>query len=119
MCQSPAEPFVAEYWHIGAITIRFSRRRSPIRRGSNRWLIKRSSNLAALVMDAFCTRPGPAQRCTLPGAAPHGRTALWVSEQNPLLVSRAVLERWAATTASVVARVLSIGWFSAVWTNRQ
>src|SRR3954449_9843193 len=54
MCQSPAEPFVAEYWHMGAITIRFSRRRSPIRRGSNRWLIKRPSDpIAVVVLDDF------------------------------------------------------------------
>jgi hypothetical protein len=59
MCQSLAVPFVAEYWHIGAITIRFPRRRSPIRSGSNRRLIKCSSNpVAAVVMDDFDLVPG-------------------------------------------------------------
>lgn len=32
MCQSAAEPSSAEYWHMGAITMRFSSRRLPIER---------------------------------------------------------------------------------------
>src|SRR3954452_10665057 len=40
MCQSPAMPSVAEYWHIGAMMIRFAKRRFPIIRGSNSRLMQ-------------------------------------------------------------------------------
>src|SRR4051812_29479412 len=40
MCQSPAVPSVAEYWHIGAMMIRFAKRRFPIIRGSNKRLMR-------------------------------------------------------------------------------
>ena len=38
MCQSVALPSSAEYWHIGAMMIRFSSVRPPIRNGSKSWL---------------------------------------------------------------------------------
>ncbi|MCC2633832.1 MAG: hypothetical protein K0S48_1718 [Ramlibacter sp.] len=39
MCQSVAEPSSAEYWHIGAMTMRLARRRAPMEKGSNRRLM--------------------------------------------------------------------------------
>src|ERR1700741_655579 len=34
-CQSVMQPSDAEYWHIGAITMRFASVRPPMRKGSN------------------------------------------------------------------------------------
>ena len=34
-CQSVAHPFSAEYWHIGAMTIRLRNVSDPIRKGVN------------------------------------------------------------------------------------
>ena len=39
MCQSPGVPSTAEYWHIGAMTMRLARPSGPICSGSNRWLM--------------------------------------------------------------------------------
>ena len=39
MCQSVALPSSAEYWHIGAMTTRLGRSRSPMRSGVKSWLL--------------------------------------------------------------------------------
>ena len=36
-CQSPAEPWLAEYWHIGAMMIRLASASAPICRGAKSW----------------------------------------------------------------------------------
>src|SRR5436189_6396588 len=36
-CQSPAEPSLAEYWHIGAMTMRLARASAPMWKGSKSW----------------------------------------------------------------------------------
>ena len=36
-CQSPAEPSLAEYWHIGAMMMRLASASAPICKGSKRW----------------------------------------------------------------------------------
>src|ERR1700761_7790047 len=37
-CQSVMHPSMAEYWHIGATTMRFFSSRAPTRKGVNSWL---------------------------------------------------------------------------------
>ncbi len=41
MCQSVASPFSAEYWHIGAMAMRFLAVSGPREYGVNNWLIVR------------------------------------------------------------------------------
>src|SRR5687767_7671058 len=76
MCQSPAAPSVAEYWHIGAMTIRFSRRRSPIIRGSNKRLMKFSLGSTMVVFlegfDAPLTAAVPPQGFALEAVTDNG-----------------------------------------------
>jgi len=36
MCQSVKQPSIAEYWHIGAMTIRLASVKSPICTGANK-----------------------------------------------------------------------------------
>jgi hypothetical protein len=43
MCQSVAAPSRAEYWHIGAMTMRFASSSEPSFSGVKRWAIGRLS----------------------------------------------------------------------------
>src|SRR5829696_3679039 len=51
-CQSVMHPSSAEYWHMGAITMRLASSRSPIRRGAK--------SLARVIDDPFAGERGPA-----------------------------------------------------------
>ncbi len=59
MCQSVASPSRAEYWHIGAMRIRFSRVRESRVRGSNRRAVMGSSGMGSIWGGAAVRPSGP------------------------------------------------------------
>jgi len=49
-CQSVMQPSTAEYWHMGAMTMRFASARSPTRKGVNNTLMPSSSRAPRRVL---------------------------------------------------------------------
>jgi hypothetical protein len=65
-CQSVMQPSTAEYWHIGAITMRFCSSKPPTVTGVNKTLIRDSPSAPAVRRQRSSPPPNeePAQRPT-------------------------------------------------------